>query len=71
MSSGYVYSLHKYETFDYLKKFYQRHGIKDTNGFKIAYDLPKSYKFHKKDNKVIDVLCLEANLSNIPVIDFD
>lgn len=62
LSKGYIYSLHKLSTFDYLKKFYNKQGINDLNGFKINYDLPKSYKFHKKNNKIIEVLCLEAKL---------
>lgn len=71
LSTGYVYSLHKFETFDYLKKFYLKHNIKEVSGFKIEYDLPKSYKFHKKANKLIDVLCLQANVSDIKIINFD
>ena len=60
ISNGYVYSLHKLSTFDYLKNFYNKNNITEIKGFKIDYDLPKSYKFHKKNNKVIEVLCLEA-----------
>jgi predicted RNA methylase len=45
-----IYSLHKFESFDYLKKFYKKFNAKDVQGFKIEYDLPKSYKFHKKGN---------------------
>jgi predicted RNA methylase len=63
-----IYSLHKFETFEYLKKFYAKNDVKTVNGFKIQYDLPKTYKFHKKsktvliylDNKIIEVLCMEA-----------
>ena len=43
-----IYSLHKFETFDHIKKFYKKFKAKDVQGFKIEYDLPKSYKFHKK-----------------------
>lgn len=64
LSNQFVYSLHKFSTFNFLKKFYEKNNINDVNGFKIEYDLPKSYKFHKKNNKVIDVLCLEANVGD-------
>lgn len=67
MCSGYVYSLHKFSTFDYLKKYYNKNGIKEVSGFKIEYDLPKTYKFHKKNNKVIEVLCLEGNVNDVCV----
>lgn len=66
-----MYSLHKYETLDYLKKFYAKNKITDLNAFKMQYDLPKSYKFHKKANKTIDVLCLEADVTGIDVINFE
>ena len=68
LSSQFVYSLHKFSTFNFLKKFYEKNNINDVNGFKIEYDLPKSYKFHKKNNKVIDVLCLEANVGDNVII---
>lgn len=48
ISTQFIYSLHKFETFQYLKSFYNKNGITDINGFKIEYDLPKTYKFHKK-----------------------
>ena len=68
LSSQFVYSLHKFSTFNFLKKFYEKNNINDVNGFKIEYDLPKSYKFHKKNNKVIEVLCLEANVGDNVII---
>ncbi len=68
LSNQFVYSLHKFSTFNFLKKFYEKNNINDVNGFKIEYDLPKSYKFHKKNNKVIDVLCLEANVGDNVII---
>ena len=72
--------MHKFDTFDYLKKFYLKNNIKKVAGFKIEYDLPKSYKFHKKgkiiylkifliENVMIDVLCLEANVSGLKIIE--
>ena len=68
LCNGFVYSLHKFSTFNFLKKFYSKNNINNLNGFKINYDLPKSYKFHKKNNKVIDVLCLEANVGDNVII---
>ena len=68
LSSQFVYSLHKFSTFNFLKKFYEKNNINDVNGFKIEYDLPKSYKFHKKNNKVIEVLCLEAEVGENIII---
>lgn len=63
--NGCVYSLHKMSTKDYLVKFYKRNGIKELNAFKVEYDLPKTYKFHKENNKVIDVICMEANVGDV------
>ena len=68
LSSQFVYSLHKFSTFNFLKKFYEKNNINDVNGFKIEYGLPKSYKFHKKNNKVIEVLCLEAEVGENIII---
>ena len=62
LCKGFIYSLHKFSTFNYLKKFYMNNNINEINGFKINYDLPKTYKFHKKNNKIIEVLCLEAKI---------
>ncbi len=59
------------ETMDFLKKFYNKYNLKDISGFKIQYDLPKSYKFHKKQNKVIEVLCLVGNAEGLDVIEFE
>ena len=62
LCKGFIYSLHKFSTFNYLKKFYNNNNINEINGFKIQYDLPKTYKFHKKNYKIIEVLCLEAKI---------
>ena len=64
-----VFSLHKLSTINYLKKFYEKNGVKDIKSFSIEYDLPKSYKFHKKANKKIEVACLEANVNDIIIED--
>ena len=60
-----IFSLHKLSTINYLQKFYTKNGVKDIKSFKIEYDLPKTYKFHKKKNKEIEVACLEAKINDI------
>jgi predicted RNA methylase len=68
-----------FETQKYLKKFYNNLGIKEINGFQIDFDLPKTYKFHKKgkfrvteENKTISVICLEVVLpQGLKVINFE
>ena len=62
---GTIFSLHKLSTINYLKKFYTKKGVKEINCFEMKYDLPKSYKFHKKDKKDIEVVCLEAKIEDI------
>lgn len=60
-----IFSLHKFSTINFLKKFYNKNGINDIKSFKIEYNLPKTYKFHKKNEKNIEVVCLEANIDKI------
>ena len=60
-----IFSLHKLSTINFLKKFYNKSQVNDIKSFSIEYDLPKSYKFHKKANKKIEVACLEANVNDI------
>ena len=60
-----IFSLHKFSTNNYLKKFYEKNGITNIKSFKIEYNLPKTYKFHKKKEKNIEVVCLEANINEI------
>ena len=60
-----VFSLHKFSTINFLKKFYNKNGITDIKSFKIDYTLPKTYKFHKKNEKNIEVVCLEANIGDL------
>ena len=62
-----IFSLHKISTINYLKKFYTKYGVKNIKSFKIDYDLPKTYKFHKKENKKIEVACLEVNIEDINI----
>ena len=59
------FSLHKFSTVNFLKKFYNKNGISDIKSFKIEYNLPKTYKFQKKKEKNIDVVCLEAKINDI------
>ena len=60
-----IFSLHKFSTINFLKKFYNKKGINDIKSFKIEYNLPKAYKFQKKKEKNIDVVCLEAKINEI------
>ena len=60
-----IFSLHKFSTVNFLKKFYNKNGINNIKSFKIDYNLPKTYKFHKKNEKNIEVVCLEANINEI------
>ena len=60
-----IFSLHKFSTINFLKKFYNKNGINDIKSFKIEYNLPKTYKFQKKKEKNIDVVCLEAKINEI------
>ena len=60
-----IFSLHKFSTINFLKKFYNKKGINDIKSFKIEYNLPKTYKFQKKKEKNIDVVCLEAKINEI------
>ena len=60
-----IFSLHKFSTVNFLKKFYNKNGINNIKSFKIDYNLPKTYKFNKKNEKNIEVICLEANINEI------
>ena len=60
-----IFSLHKFSTINFLKKFYNKKGINDIKSFKIEYNLPKTYKIKKKKEKNIDVVCLEAKINEI------
>ena len=62
-----IFSLHKFSTVNFLKKFYNKNGISDIKSFKIEYKLPKTYKFQKKKEKNIDVVCLEAKINDIVI----
>ena len=62
---GTIFSLHKLSTLNYLKKFYNKNGIKEVNSFSIEYDLPKTYKFQKNKKTKIEVVCLEAKINDI------
>ena len=62
-----IFSLHKLSTINYLKKFYNKFGVEKIKSFSIEYDLPKTYKFHKKSNKKIEVACLEVYIKDINI----
>ena len=63
-----IFSLHKFSTVNFLKKFYNKNGINDIKSFKIEYNLPKTYKFQKKKERNIDVVCLEAKINDIIIV---
>jgi predicted RNA methylase len=50
-----VYSLHKTSTIDYVVRTAESWGCKVTVLAEMAYDLPATYSFHKKQNQVIEV----------------
>lgn len=54
---GAVYSMHKSSTRDYiLRKAKESWGVKDVQVIaQLKFDLPATYKFHKKDRVTIDV----------------
>ena len=64
LSNDKVFSMHKSNTFDYLKKFYNLKGYNKIIKHEIEFDIPKTYKFHKEKNKVIKVCCIEADLNS-------
>ncbi len=60
LGNSIIFSMHKANTFDYIKKFYDKRQVKNIIKHDIDFDLPKTYKFHKENNKVIKVACIEA-----------
>ena len=42
-----IFSLHKFSTVSFLKKFFNKNGINDIKSFKIEYNLPKIKKIKK------------------------
>jgi len=50
-----VYSLHKSSTRDYILKKSKDWNVKSEILAQLRYDLPKTYKFHKKQSKDIEV----------------
>lgn len=53
--SNIIYSLHKTSTRDYILKKSDRLGFKAKVIAELKYDLPKTYQFHKKDSKDIQI----------------
>lgn len=50
-----VYSLHKSSTREYILKKVKDWGVKAEVLAQLRYDLPKTYKFHKKQSKDVEV----------------
>ncbi|XP_029161718.1 methyltransferase-like protein 5 isoform X1 [Nylanderia fulva] len=55
LSSNAVYSLHKSSTRDYVLSKVKQLGAEGRVIAELRYDLPKAYKFHKKDSVDIQV----------------
>lgn len=55
LSSGTVYSLHKTSTRDHVLRKAHDFGAKGKVLAKLRYDLPRTYKFHQKHTKDIEV----------------
>lgn len=60
LSNNLIFSMHKSNTYSYLKKFYESNGIKNISKHEIKFDIAKTYKFHKEKNKVINVCLIEV-----------
>ncbi|KFM79475.1 Methyltransferase-like protein 5, partial [Stegodyphus mimosarum] len=50
-----VYSLHKSSTVRYIDKVAKSSNVKMESLFQLKFDLPQTYRWHKKDSKNIDV----------------
>ncbi|KAL0246504.1 hypothetical protein GEMRC1_007716 [Eukaryota sp. GEM-RC1] len=61
-SSNSVYSLHKTSTREYLIRTIKSLGLEVEVLATIKYDLPKTMKFHKKRNEVIEVDLLRVQM---------
>lgn len=55
LTDGTIYSLHKTSTRDYVKKRSLDWNLKSSVVAELRYDLPSSYKFHKKQSVDIEV----------------
>jgi len=55
LSNSVVYSLHKTSTRDFIKKKCLEWGLKGSVVAELNYNLPSSYKFHKKTSVDIEV----------------
>uniref|UniRef100_A0A7S1KTT1 Methyltransferase domain-containing protein n=1 Tax=Percolomonas cosmopolitus TaxID=63605 RepID=A0A7S1KTT1_9EUKA len=55
LSDHVVYSLHKTSTIDYILGRAKKMGCQAEAIAQLNFDLPKSYKFHKEENRVVDV----------------
>lgn len=55
IATGAVYSLHKSSTRAHVHKHAERLGLKPRVVAQLRYDLPKTYRFHKKASLDIEV----------------
>lgn len=66
MTNGTIYSLHKTTTRDFVKKKAEvEWGLEAKVVAELRYDLPSSYKFHKKDSKDTAVDLRRSEVKNI------
>lgn len=65
LASGAVYSMHKTSTREYiLRRAKESWGVEDVQVIaQLKFDLPATYKFHKKDKVVIDVDLLRFGIA--------
>lgn len=52
-----IYSFHKFSTKNFVEKFSSDNGFKVKKLFRYSFPIKKSYWFHEKDVKKIDVGC--------------
>ena len=59
---GHIFSLHKESTSKYIQKFVttKLEGCSIELISKIEFDLPKTYKFHKKKNAITEVVLIKV-----------
>lgn len=55
ITNGAIYSLHKTSTREFIRKKSADLNLDSNVVAELRYDLPSSYKFHKKQSKDIDV----------------
>lgn len=55
LTNNAIYSLHKTSTRSFIKKKVSEWGLKGETLAQLRYDLPSTYKFHKKSSVDIEV----------------